>query len=200
MPRGIPSLGKNVSDNPVPKAEVLGTLNHSLFTDPTPQGASATWEGPDGKISMEEPPPPWEIDEKSGLTLSDARRFVDVPDNWTLRWINPRLLDQFGWRDWQPVLKSDPRVSIRVDTMVSPEGNIRRGGATGDILAWMYTSWVVSRRKLQQQETDKLTRAAVNSQEELREDMRRGKYGPHVRLEEAKHPTHTMVEGRSIKD
>jgi hypothetical protein len=84
--------------------------------------------------------------------------------------------------------------------MVSPEGNIRRGGNTGDILAWMYTSWVESRRRQMQREVDALTDSSVNRQNELREDFARGKYGPNIRLEGAKHPTHTMAEGRSMRD
>lgn len=179
--------------------EVLGVLD-STITAPGPQGAESQWQGPDGQVSLSEPPPPWELDETSDLALSDARRFVEVPSNWTLHWINPRLLDQFGWRDWQPVMASDPHVKVRVETMVSPEGNIRRGGFAGDILAWMYTSWVVSRRRQLQKQTDKLTNSAVNKQSELRDEFSRGKYGPYVRLEEARHPTHTMVEGRSMRD
>ena len=190
-------LGYKVEQDANARAEVLGTMKLDT-TDP--QGTETQWDSGDGQMSMSEPPPPWEVDEQSNLTLSDARRFVEVPSNWTLRWINPRLLDQFGWRDWRPVLMSDPQVKSRVDTMVSPEGNIRRGGFTGDILAWMYTSWVESRRKQLQRDTDALTASSVKRQDQLREDFRSGKYGPNVRLEEAKHPTHTMAEGRSMRD
>lgn len=180
--------------------EVLGVIPNSPLTDPTPQGVDTQWEGADGQVSVSEPPPPWEIDERGDLLLSDARKFVDVPKNWTLRWINPRLLDQFGWRDWKPVMASDDNVRVKVETMVSPEGNIRRGGFTGDILAWMYTSWVESRRRQLQKATDQLAASSVNRQEELREEFRRGKYGPNIRLEEARHPTHTIGDGRSMRD
>lgn len=179
--------------------EVLGTVDPTL-TAPGPQGVDTQWDNADGQVSMSEPPPPWELDEHSDKTESDARRFVEVPSNWSLRWINPRLLDQFGWREWKPVMASDPNVKVRVESMVSPEGNIRRGGFTGDILAWMYTSWVESRRRQIQKATDLLMDSSVRKQEELREDFARGKYGPNIRLEEAKHPTHTMAEGRSMRD
>lgn len=180
--------------------EVLGILNDTPLLDTQPQGVDTMWEGPEGQVSVSEPPPPWELDEQSGLSLSDAKRFVEVPDNWTLRWINPRLLDQFGWRDWQPVMVSHPTVKVRVQTMVSPEGNIRRGGFTGDILAWMYTSWVESRRRQLQKQTDELMASSVRRQDELRDEFKRGKYGPNIRLEDARHPTHTIAEGRSMRD
>lgn len=179
--------------------EVLGVLDSTL-TAPEPQGVDTQWEGADGQVAMSEPPPPWELPSNSDRLDSDARRFVTVPKNWTLRWINPKLLDQFGWRDWKPVMASDPNVKVHVESMVAPEGNIRRGGLTGDILAWMYTSWVESRRKQIQKMTDQQTDSSVRKQEELREEFARGKYGPNVSLEEARHPTHTMAEGRSMRD
>lgn len=182
------------------KTEVLGVLNSSKFTDLSPKGEDTVWQGADGQVSVSEPPPPWEINENSVLLASDARRFITVPENWTLHWINPKLLDQFGWRDWKPVMASDPNVKVLVETMISPEGNIRRGGFTGDILAWMYTSWVESRRRQVQKATDKLTQSAVNKQSELRDEFASGKYGPYVRLEDARHPTHTQAEGRTLRD
>ena len=192
MPRGVPTLN---SDPTAPKSEVLGTIKDTL-TDPTPQGAAYVG----GTVDLTEPPPPWEVDEKSHLALSDARRFVEVPDNWELRWINPKLLDQLGWRYWQPVMASDERVTVHVQTMVSPEGNIRRGGATGDLLAWMYKSWVESRRREQQKATADLTQSAMDRQAQLREDINRGRYGPGMRIEHATHPTHTIGDGRSMTD
>ncbi len=179
--------------------EVLGTID-SKITDPQLQETTTQWESADGQVSMTEPPPPWELDEQSDLLMSDARRFVEVPKNWTLRWINPRLLDQFGWRDWRPVMASDPNCKVRVESMIAPEGNIRRGGFTGDILAWMYTSWVESRRRQLQALTDAQSDAAVRKQDTLREEFARGKFGPYVRLEEAHHPSHTMAEGKSMRD
>ena len=188
MPRGVPNINREPT---APGAEVLGIVN-PVLTDPTPPTAS--W----GSIDMTEPPPPWETEDQ-GLALSDARRFVTVPTNWELRWINPKVLNAEGWRYWQPVMASDERVKVKVPTMVSPEGNIRRGHE-GDILAWMYKSWVEARRRAHALETARLTQSAVERQEELKEEFKRGKYGPNIRLEEARHPTHTIGDGRSMTD
>ena len=181
----------------LPGPEVLGTLPvDSPVLHPAPEAAA--WQGVTGAIEMTEPPPPWET--ADDFEMSDAKRFVKVPDNWTLRWINPKLLDSQGWRHWQPVSASDQRVTVLVDTMVAPDGIIRRGGQTGDILGWMYTSWVNSARRKLQEKTEAQSASAVNRQAELREEFKRGTFGPYVRLEDAKHPTHTMAEGKSMRD
>ncbi len=91
---------------------------------------------------------------------------------------------------------SDKRFTIHVATMVTPEGNIRRGGFAGDILAWMYTAWVESRRRLYDQRTMAQSQAAVDRQQQLKEEFARGKYGPNIRLEGATHPRYTDVETR----
>jgi hypothetical protein len=188
MPSGTPRIGSGFN--------VLGTIQDSKILDPTPQGTDTQWQGADGQISMVEPPPPWELASNSELSDSDAKRFVDCPANITLRWINPRVLDSEGWRDWQPVMASDPRFKVHVHTMVTPEGNIRRGGFAGDILAWMYTSWVISRRQLYDRRTKEQAQAAVDRQQQLKEEFARGKYGPNLRLEGATHPVYTNVETR----
>jgi hypothetical protein len=188
MPSGTPRIGSGFN--------VVGTINDPKLLDPTPQGTDTQWQGADGQVSMVEPPPPWELDSDSELSDSDAKRFVDCPANITLRWINPRVLDSEGWRDWQPVMTSDPRFTVHVATMVSPEGNIRRGGFSGDILAWMYTSWVESRRRKYAEATARLTQTAVDKQAQLKDEFARGKYGPYVKLEGATHPRYTNVETR----
>ena|SRR3990167_4375258 len=199
MPRGVPNIGnwsrrEELKDTP-PSGEVLGTINEQ-----SPSDTTVAWEGPSGKVEMTEPPPPWEI-EDARYAASDARRFVDVPDNWELRWLNPKLIESMGWRYWQPVMATDTRVKVKVDSMVSPDNNIRRGGADGgDILGWMFKSWVASRRKQLQEATDRQRDSASNRQSQLREEFRRGTFGPNVSMEEAKHPTHTIGEGRSMKD
>jgi len=148
---------------------------------------------------VQEPPPPWETDDPR-YAASDARQFVEVPKEWALRWLNPKIIEQSGWRYWQPVMASDPRVKVKVESMVTPEQNIRRGGAVGgDILGWMYQSWVESRRKLLSSAAAKLRESAIQRQELLKEEIKRGTYGP-VSLTESKHPTHTKGEGRSMKD
>jgi hypothetical protein len=183
------------------QAEVLGSVSHSNpLIDPKRQGITTQWTNPEGEtITLVEPPPPWEVAD-TGYALSDARRFVECPPNFKLRWINPRLLDSEGWRDWQALMASDNRVSVKVPTMVSPEGYIRRGGSGGDILCWMWDSWYESKKRQHIVLTNLQTQKAVDTQEQLREEFKRGTYGPNVRLEEAKHPTHTMAEGKSLRD
>lgn len=196
MPRGVPNIGSHRS------AEVLGVINDPRVLDPEPLHNHAQWTGPSGgTISVEEPPPPWELEDNDSPVQSDATRYVDKPDNITLRWINPRVLDAEGWRNWEPVMVTDPRFKCKVATMVTPEGNVRRGGPNGDILAWMFTSWVVSRRRQLAAATERQTANAKDKQAQLFDDFKRGKYGPNVQLEPgAKHPTHTMGEGRSMRD
>lgn len=179
--------------------EVLGTIpNTSPIIDPKPH--TSVWTREDGTtVELTEPTPPWEVaDDK--YTASDARRFVECPPNWRLHWVNPRLLDSEGWRDWQPVMATDQRVNVRVPTMVTPENYIRRGGPKGDILCWMWQGWYESIRLRTRQKTDAQTQSAVDNQEQLREDFRAGKYGPHIRVEGTKHPTHTQADGRSMRD
>jgi hypothetical protein len=198
MPRGTPKIGNRASA--FSGAQVLGSITDPKLLDPQPQSAQTQYETPSGSIAVTEPPPPWELEDSSSPTQSDARRYVTPPDNITLRWINPRVLDSEGWRDWQPVMVSDKRFKVNVQTMVTPEGNIRRGGPNGDLLAWMPTSWVESRRRLMAAATARQTNNAKAEQEKLFEDFKRGKYGPYMHLDSGKHPTHTMAEGRSMKD
>jgi len=198
MPRGVPTINsvREELSAPAITAEVLGTINEQ-----SPSDTTVAWEGPSGKLmEMTEPPPPWEI-EDTRYAVSDARRFVDVPDSWELRWLNPKIIETMGWRYWQPVMATDPRVKVKVDSMVAPDNNIRRGGADGgDILGWMFKSWVASRRKQLAEVTDRQRDSASNRQSQLREEFRRGTFGPNVSIEEARHPTHTIGEGRSMRD
>lgn len=200
MPKGVPKLGSRISEMaPAIQPEVIGFIpsDHKVL-DPTPQGSDAQWETEDGHtVDLQEEAPPWEK-EDSGFEESDARRFVDVPTTWTLRWINPKLLESQGWRYWRPVMKSDPRVKVKVDQMVAPDGNIRRGGAIGDILAYMPTTWVESRRKQLLDQTKRQSQSAVDKQRELEDELRR--MSPYFHLEGAKHPRYTGAEGRSMTD
>lgn len=182
-----------------PGAEVLGTIaNPSRIIDPPSRTSS--WTREDGTVmEITEPAPPWETQDEK-YTASDARRFVEVPPQWRLHWVNPRLLESEGWRDWQAVLVSDNRVTLRVQSMKSPEGYVRRGGDKGDILCWMWQGHHdVVKRKMR----DKIalqTQAAWDKQSQLKEDFARGEFGPYVRVDEAAHPTHTQGEGRTMRD
>ena len=207
---GAPKLGQAVFNSAAtkrenaiadvggPQAEVLGVVNPSI-TDPTPKSGGAMWKSESGEdMEMLTPPPPWEVGQ--GEDDSDARRFVDVPNDWTLRWINPRLLDSQGWRYWQSVTASDPRVTVKVKQMQGADNLIRRGGLTGDILAWMYTTWVESRRKIRVQKAAELAGSAVAKQQQLTEEFKRGTFGPYLQFDSAKHPTHTIGDGRTMRD
>lgn len=180
------------------RPEVLGTVD-PVHTDPTPQAPSAAWPSAAGALlAIEEAPPPWELSGEEAA--SDAKKYVEAPPNVTLRWINPRLLESSGMRGWTTLSTNDPRFHVKVDSMIAPDGTVRRNGATGDFLAWMLTSWVHSRRALLKKKTDELTQSAVNRHQQTREEMARGTFGPYIRPTEAKHPTHTMAEGRSMRD
>lgn len=160
---------------------------------------SATWTGPSGRIDVEEGPPPWELEDYS-YTPSDARRYVDVPSNWKLFWINPRLMESAGMRYWQPVTAGDPRVTVKIKQMHAPDGNIRREGEKGDILCWMYDSWYDSLREKTRQEISRQTQSALDKAAALKEDFARGKYGPYVHLDAANHPTHTQAAIKNPTD
>lgn len=181
MPTGTPRIGQTIREELVnaPSAREIGTINLPS--------------------TSEEDLPPWERDPRWAKDNTDARRFVDTPEEWELRWINPRMLDQHGWRDWQPVMASDKRVTVKVRQMVSPEGNIRRGFG-GDILAFMPKAWVESKRRIKAERVARLTRSAPERMEQFREEANRGRFGPYVRADEGHHPTHTMGDGRSMTD
>lgn len=171
----------------MPSAEVLGEIKVKG------RGVTA-WEDPETKtlIEMEEGPPPWEL--TGALSNSDARNFLDCPADWVLYWINPKLLDAYGWRGWQHVRAADKRVKVKVRSMISVEGMIRRGGQGGDILAYMPRHWYESRKKQQAEVTRVQTDASVSKLENLKDDFRRGVYGPNIHLDSATHPTHTMAD------
>jgi hypothetical protein len=183
-----------------PRPEVLGSIPAS---DPVlqsgPQSPVTSWSGPSGVIDMQEGPPPWELEDVA-FSNSDARRYVDVPANWTLYWINPRFLESVGWRYWQPVTVGDPRVKVKVAQMAAPDGNIRRNGDKGDILGWMYTSWRDGIRDKHRASTNRQTQSAVDKMASLKEQMDQGAYGPYVHLDSATHPTHTAAQIKNPTD
>ncbi len=211
MPKGVPNIITNYDRNRAVREELMsGTgeqvLGHipanSPFLNPEPLSPNtASWTREDGTvITITEPPPPWEVNDNSEFATSDARRFVEVPPQWRLYWINPKLLNSDGWRDWQAVQCSDPRVTLRVPTMKSPEGYVRRGGPDGDILAWMWDSWYQSKRQRNAEKTQAQGRDAMDKQANLADEMRRGRFGPYIRPERAIHPTHTNADGRTMRD
>lgn len=190
-----------IAADAAPQQEVLGTIPYDQpEMDITPQGPQSSWVGPTGdSMAIDEGPPPWELEDYS-QSMSDARRYVDVPQPWTLRWINPRLLEAEGWRDWRHVDPADTRVKLKVAQMRCADGTIRRGGPTGDILAYMPTHWVESRRRQFAERTARQTASAIDKQRSLQEEFKRGSFGPYLHLDAVKHPTHTAVEGASLRD
>ena len=198
MPRGKPRLGSDVFANPMPRPEVVGVIpSDSPILDPTPQGPEAVWQSASGSISFAEEPPPWEVAGGDADT-SDASQYVQHPPEVTLRWVNPKLLESQGWRDWRAVSASDSRFKILVSSMVSPDGLVRRGGATGDILAFMPTHWVVKRRAILEEKTRKQSQAAIDRQQELRDEFKR--ISPFLAVDSAKHPRYTNADGRTMTD
>lgn len=138
------------------------------------------------------PPPPWEIGEK--YDAGDARSIVDVPADWTLRWLNPRWIDREGWRYWQKVdAKGDSRVHVKNESCIQADNTIRRGGPTGDILGWMHTSWVASMRKRQAKRADDLMGTTQAKREQLNEQFKRGTFGEGI-SGEIKHTTSPVNE------
>lgn len=194
MPSGTPRIGS--PDVYQSKNPTLSSAAEELLNTPAPKVLGTL----DPSALNEAPPPPWEVDPRYAKHDTDARRFVEVPDNWELRWLNPRMVQREGLRDWQAVAGSDPRVNVINKMMIAPDNTIRRGGHEGDFLAWMYRSWVESRNGLKQKEVDKRTGAARDRLESAKEQINRGSYGQYVTVTEAHHPSHTMGEGRSMKD
>lgn len=144
--------------------------------------------------------PPWEVDDQFGKHDSDARRYVDVPAEWELRWLNPRLIDQVGMRYWQVVSAADPRVTLKVPTLRSPENYIRRGGPGSDILAYMPKTWVESRARWKTARNAKATQSAVERSQATVEAINRGEFGSKVGWATLTHPTHTIADGKSMTD
>ena len=195
MPKGVPRFGSHKS---TPAPEVIGVIpSDAPMLDPTPQGPETVWQSESGSVSFAEEPPPWEVT-GGDSDMSDARRYVDAPAEVTLRWINPRLLESQGWRDWRPVLASDKRFKVLVSSMIAPDGNIRRGGTTGDILAFMPTHWVVKRRQILDEKTRAQSQSAIDKQEQLKEEMQR--MSPYLHIDAVKHPRYTNADGRTMVD
>ena len=196
MPIGVPRIGSRLKqETDTGDPEVLGVISKNRLTD-SPSLFTASG-GETIEMGEEAPPPPWETDPSKRRDDTDARSFVDCPQEWVLRWVNPRLLDQIGWRWWEPVTASDPRVKVHNRQMVSVEGNVRRGGQGGDILAWMWRTWYESNIARKQERTDRRTRSAVDRFEALRQGR---PFGPTIQFGGGHHPSHTLGEGKTMGD
>lgn len=196
---GAPSLGKNVFKTPastgldsatedllqVPQAEQVGTISQERLAQ---------------VIADTVPPPPWEVDPSYDRHDSDARKFVEAPDNVTLRWLNPKIVSQSSMREWQAVpARGSTQFKLKLKSMAAPDNTIRRGDHNGDFLAWMYTAWVESRQRLKQARRDRQVGVAAARSRDTQEAYRRGKFGRFITSpEEARDPTGTLVDGRVL--
>jgi len=178
------SAAGDLTDAPQPK--LLGTIDPEKLT----RHPSFAEDGP----------PPWEVDPRWIKHNTDARRFVDVPETWELRWLNPRAIDRTGLREWQPVMTSDPRVNLKVPALRSVENYVRRGGQGGDILCFMPKSWVESRNRLKAQLVERRTQASIERQRQTVEEINRGNFGPRIHVDSATHPTHTQATQAEMTD
>ncbi len=193
-----PRLGQKVFDKPPASPDLDSATEELIHADEPEVVGSVSQERL--KEILNVPPPPWEVDPSYDRHDSDARKFVEVPDNVTLRWLNPKQVSQSGMRDWQAVRATgDPRFRLKLRSMRAPDNTVRRGDHQGDFLAWMYTAWVESRTKLKRARVDRQTQSAVTKQRQTQEAYDAGKFGRYVRAGEAIHPTHTTAEGRTME-
>ena len=155
MPPGHPRLGMRVAEaarvrkgritsaaevlTEAPSAKLLGSLNA--------EAVQAMLE----KYGE----PPWESAARQNVPPGHAPAFVTVPAEWRLRWLNPKVIDQAGFRDWKTVDPTDSRVVVHVKQSIYPDNTIRRGGPTGDLLAWMPRHWYEARMREKQIKADR---------------------------------------------
>jgi len=214
MPRGRIKIGSTFrvpSDGPLdatPPASAAaespkpggGTLLGDLPPTLPPASPGLSGAGPippaSPTIDIEDAPPPWDLPGGEYHT-TDARRFVDVPDTWMLRWMSQRQLDSHGSRDWQPVMAYHPKVKVKATGMVTPSHYIRRGGQGGDLLYWMPRHWYDSRQQKKAAHVARVTGDASDTMAGAIDQAQRSGY---VRVDSARHPTHTMGEGASMRD
>ncbi len=193
-----PRMGRNVF--PSPASTGLSSATEDLLQAPHPERLGTVSQERLAQVLADTvPPPPWEVDPSYDRHDSDARKFVEVPENVTLRWLNPKLISQTGLRDWQAVpAKGDSRFKLKLKTMAAPDNTVRRGDANGDFLAWMWTAWVESRTKLKRARVDRQSTQATTKQRQTQEAYNAGKFGRYVTGAEAQHPTHTIADGRTM--
>src|SRR3990167_6855181 len=197
MPRGVPRLGSRMDELvSTPGAVDLGSISETKLDSPDPSFSG--WTGTDGStINIEDAPPPWEADPRWLHDNSNARRFVDVPDSWGLRWLNPRRIDNAGFRGWTPLSAEDSEITFKVPSMRSPENYIRRGGMNGDILCMMPIHWVESRNREKAREVAIKTQSSVDRQGLVAQEVNRSSVGL-IHVDSTTHPTFTIVEGRDL--
>lgn len=200
MSRG-PRIGRGIGtyqDNPA--SSQLSSATEELLHVPEAEEVGRVSRDAVTRLIKDVPPPPWETDPSSALHDSDARKFVECPENVTLRWLNPKLVSQTGMRDWQAVpAKGSPDFKLKLRALAAPDNTIRRGDHSGDFLAWMYTRWVESRTRVKADYTAKKTASASEKFRQAQEAYDSGKFGPYIRGDGGRHPTHTQADGRTME-
>jgi len=211
MPRGVSRLQElyaSGKEDPMPEAsadtattppsgELLGSIDPTTLDHPSPSFQG--WVSDSGEtIELEAGPPPWEVNLADPRQNTDARRFFrEIPEEWMLRWMNPKMLQHAGPRWWKPVTTSHPRVKLIATEMRHVDNTVRRGGEGGDILHYMPRHWWESRLRTKAEQVRRATGAALDTMAEATGKATRTGY---MTVDQAVHPTHTHGEGRSMKD
>jgi hypothetical protein len=183
----------------LPKPEVLGTITPATYAG---LDAKTTWISPDGTVVDLRQPPPWSKEVLGkGRSESDARTFVDCPDEWALRWRSQESIDRNGWNGWMPVTTSNPLVKLKVPQMRDAANNIRRG-LNGDLLCFMPRHWWDAKIDQKMERAALKAQSARDLQERFSDEANRGKFGPHVRggwspSDRGKFPTRTQFVAKS---
>lgn len=197
--RGLPD-----AESPAGALKDLGTIPaHRVeqILDPSGKGPISAWTSPTGQtVELVEPPPPWELRPDGQRDELDARRYVRAPDNIVFRWVNPRVVDRVGLREWQVVpAAGDPKFTVLERQMIRPDNTIRRGGSDGDMLCWMWRSWVERRREIMRLTVQRQQQSAVERHHEVRERLAAGAFGPYIKDGGGAHPSHTQLDGRTME-
>lgn len=183
-----------------PKDPKLSSAAEELLYTPQPKPLG-TVKLSNLQKAMQDDPPPWEQADVKRFRPSDVRRFVDIPDDWEVRWLSPRLVDQYGLRYWRAVPADHEGITLKVPSMHAPDNTIRKANHTnGPFLAYMPKHWVASRQRLKEEEVVKRTAAAMRRVGDTIEQVNRGAYGPFVHVDRFRHPTHTTGDGRTMTD
>lgn len=187
----------------MPKPEVLGTIKPGVLREDV--ASSAKWVSADGTVVDLSAPPPWAVEAQRGAMKTDARVFVDVPEDWVLRWMSPKLIDQRGYNGWLPLSTSDERVRVKVTQMRSPDNLVRRGyGNTSDILVFMPRHWYERRMADKAAYAQRMAASGREKQQQFSDNIRRGKFGPFIKpgFSEQdsgfKTPAATQFDGRAM--
>ena len=206
MPRGVPTIGSKLPSVArdlleVPKPELLGIIPTIVTASPTETTSAWTSEDVAGQpvpISVTEPPPPWEVDARRDHT--NARNYIQCPQNILLRWANPSLVKQIGLRDWKIVpATGHPWFKLLNSQMQCPDNTVRKGGEGGDFLVWMYESWYAKRKEAREARVDQQTRSSVDRHQQVQEQMDRGAFGPYIKSGGGSHPSRTIADVRPLE-